>query len=192
MIFAATVSRLRSRRPPASRPQPAPWARQRCRREVGYEIVELVEPELIVLRSGPMPKVGMHEPTITRVEFHDHGAKTRMTLSDGPYPAGHDHAEAGWTAAFDNLGRSSPDRTPTASETPGAEVQPAAAAIMTSAKSVRPGVTAASSPARHDPLGRRHVWMFSPRIGPVVLECTECSTTADAQPRYRSGLHEGQ
>jgi hypothetical protein len=26
-----------------------------------------------------------------------------MTLSDGPYPAGRDHAEAGWTAAFDNL-----------------------------------------------------------------------------------------
>ena len=70
---------------------------------IGYEIVELVEPELIVLRSDPMPEAGMHEPTITRVEFHDHGAKTRMTLSDGPYPAGRDHAEAGWTAAFDNL-----------------------------------------------------------------------------------------
>jgi uncharacterized protein YndB with AHSA1/START domain len=70
---------------------------------IGYEIVELVEPELIVLRSDPMPEVGMHEPTITRVEFNDHGAKTRMTLSDGPYPAGRDHAEAGWTAAFDNL-----------------------------------------------------------------------------------------
>jgi uncharacterized protein YndB with AHSA1/START domain len=70
---------------------------------IGYEIIELVEPELIVLRSDPMPEVGMHEPTITRVEFHDHGAKTRMTLSDGPYPAGRDHAEAGWTAAFDNL-----------------------------------------------------------------------------------------
>jgi Activator of Hsp90 ATPase homolog 1-like protein len=50
-----------------------------------------------------MPHVGMHEPTITRVEFIDHGTKTRMTLSDGPYPDGRDHAEAGWTAAFDNL-----------------------------------------------------------------------------------------
>src|SRR5439155_1192201 len=49
---------------------------------IGYEIVELVEPELIVLRSDPMPQVGMHEPTVVRVEFHDHGAKTRMTLSD--------------------------------------------------------------------------------------------------------------
>ena len=70
---------------------------------IGYDIIELVEPELIVLRSDPMPEVGMHEPVVVRVEFHDHGAKTRMTLSDGPYPAGRDHAEAGWTAAFDNL-----------------------------------------------------------------------------------------
>lgn len=51
-----------------------------------------------------MPEMGMHEPTILRVEFHDHGAKTRMTLSDGPYPPqGRGHAEAGWTAAIDNL-----------------------------------------------------------------------------------------
>ena len=71
---------------------------------IGYEIIELVEPELIVLRSDPMPEVGMDEPAVVRVEFHDHGAKTRMTLSDGPYPpAGRGHAEAGWSAAFDKL-----------------------------------------------------------------------------------------
>jgi uncharacterized protein YndB with AHSA1/START domain len=68
---------------------------------IGYEIVELVEPALIVLRSDPMP--GMHEPTVVRVEFHDHGAKTRMTLSDGPYPGGAGHAAAGYEAAFDKL-----------------------------------------------------------------------------------------
>jgi uncharacterized protein YndB with AHSA1/START domain len=70
---------------------------------IGYDIVELVEPELIVLRSDPMPEVGIPEPTVTRVEFHDHGAKTRMTLSDGPYPVGRDHAEAGWSASLDKL-----------------------------------------------------------------------------------------
>jgi uncharacterized protein YndB with AHSA1/START domain len=70
---------------------------------ISYEIIELVEPELIVLRSDPMPQVGMHEGTVVRVEFHDHGAKTRMTLSDGPYPAGGGHAEAGWSAALDKL-----------------------------------------------------------------------------------------
>jgi uncharacterized protein YndB with AHSA1/START domain len=72
---------------------------------IGYEIIELVEPELLVLRSDPIPEVGMHEPTITRVELHAHGDKTRMTLSDGPYPAGRDHAEAGWSAAFDELAK---------------------------------------------------------------------------------------
>ena len=71
---------------------------------IGYEIIELVEPELIVLRSDPMPEAGMHEPTVVRVEFHDHGAKTRMTLSDGPYPPeSRGHAETGWSAAFDKL-----------------------------------------------------------------------------------------
>ena len=71
---------------------------------IGYEILELVEPELLVLRSDPMPQAGMHEGTLLRVELYDHGAKTRMTLSDGPYPAeGRGHAEAGWHAAFDEL-----------------------------------------------------------------------------------------
>jgi uncharacterized protein YndB with AHSA1/START domain len=72
-----------------------------------YEIVELAAPELIVLRSDPMPEMGLPDGTVTRVEFHDHGDKTRMTLSDGPYPAaGGAHAEAGWVAALDKLGAS--------------------------------------------------------------------------------------
>jgi uncharacterized protein YndB with AHSA1/START domain len=71
---------------------------------IGYEIIELVEPELIVMRSDPVPEVGMHEGSLVRVEFHDHGAKTRMTLSDGPYPEpGRGHAEDGWSAAFEKL-----------------------------------------------------------------------------------------
>ncbi len=70
---------------------------------VGYEILELVEPELLVMRSDPMPEAGMHEPTTLRLELHDEGGKTRMILSDGPYPAGSGHAEAGWSAAFDKL-----------------------------------------------------------------------------------------
>ena len=71
---------------------------------VGYDILELVEPELLVLRCDPLPDMGLPEPTIARVEFHDHGAKTRMTLSDGPYPPTvRGHAEAGYGAAFDNL-----------------------------------------------------------------------------------------
>jgi uncharacterized protein YndB with AHSA1/START domain len=70
---------------------------------VGYDILEVVEPELLVMRSDPMPEVGMHEPTVVRVELHAHGDKTRMTLTDGPYPGSPGHAEAGWKQAFDKL-----------------------------------------------------------------------------------------
>jgi uncharacterized protein YndB with AHSA1/START domain len=69
---------------------------------VGYEILELAEPELLVLRSDPIP--GMHGTVYTRVELEDLGDRTRMTLTDGPYPES-GHAEAGWSAAFDKLAR---------------------------------------------------------------------------------------
>jgi uncharacterized protein YndB with AHSA1/START domain len=73
---------------------------------IGYEIVELVEPALIVLRSDPMPQMGMAEPTVVRVELEEREGKTRMSLSDGPYPSpGADRAEAGWQAALENLSR---------------------------------------------------------------------------------------
>jgi uncharacterized protein YndB with AHSA1/START domain len=68
---------------------------------IGYEILELVEPELLVMRSGPIP--GHPDGTVVRVQLHDHGPKTRMTLSDGPYPAGAGHAEAGYEGALDKL-----------------------------------------------------------------------------------------
>jgi uncharacterized protein YndB with AHSA1/START domain len=69
---------------------------------VRYEIAELDPPHLIVMTHEPIPEVGIHEATVTRIELHDHGAKTRMTLSDGPYeqPAG---AEAGWQDALTKL-----------------------------------------------------------------------------------------
>jgi len=46
--------------------------------------LELVEPELIVLRSDPMPEVGMPSPRSCVWEFHDHGAKTRIRSATGP------------------------------------------------------------------------------------------------------------
>jgi uncharacterized protein YndB with AHSA1/START domain len=69
---------------------------------IGYEILELVEPELLIMRSDPMP--GQPEGTVVRVQLHDHGPKTRMTLTDGPFPAeGRDHAAAGYEGALDKL-----------------------------------------------------------------------------------------
>ena len=71
---------------------------------IRYEIVELAEPELLVLRSDPMPEVGLDHHTVTRVELEDVDGKTRMTLTDGPYPEeGGRHAVEGWKGAFDKL-----------------------------------------------------------------------------------------
>ena len=70
---------------------------------VGYEILELEAPSLLVLRSDPMPAHGMPEPVITRVEFHDLGGRTRLELVDGLYPEGFGHAEIGWRSSFDRL-----------------------------------------------------------------------------------------
>ena len=69
---------------------------------VGYEIVELDPPRLLVLRSEPMPEVGIMKPTFTRVELDQDGDRTRMTLTDGPYAESR-HAEAGWQGAFAKL-----------------------------------------------------------------------------------------
>ena len=69
-----------------------------------YEIVELLEPELLVLKSEPMPEVGLHHSTLTRVELREEAGKTRMTLTDGPYTEeGGRGAGAGWEGAFDKL-----------------------------------------------------------------------------------------
>jgi uncharacterized protein YndB with AHSA1/START domain len=69
----------------------------------GYEILELEPPSLLVLRADPMPRYGMPEPVITRVELHDLGGRTRMELIDGLYPEGRGHAEMGWNSSFDRL-----------------------------------------------------------------------------------------
>jgi len=78
--------------------------RSEMRFEMGlaYEIVELVEPELLVLHHDAKPELGIPHATVTRVELHDEGGKTRMVLTDGPYPESA-HAEAGWVQAFDKL-----------------------------------------------------------------------------------------
>jgi uncharacterized protein YndB with AHSA1/START domain len=69
---------------------------------LGYEIIELVEPELLVLHHEAKPELGIPEATVTRVELHDENGKTRMVLTDGPYSES-GHAEAGWVQAFDKL-----------------------------------------------------------------------------------------
>jgi uncharacterized protein YndB with AHSA1/START domain len=68
------------------------------------EIVEFVEPELLVLRAAPVPELGLPEATTTRVEFHPEGHRTRVRFTSGPFtPELLDQAGAGWTAQLDNL-----------------------------------------------------------------------------------------
>jgi uncharacterized protein YndB with AHSA1/START domain len=69
---------------------------------LGYEILELVEPELLVLHHEAKPELGIPNATVTRVELHDENGKTRMVLTDGPYTESA-HAETGWVQAFDKL-----------------------------------------------------------------------------------------
>jgi uncharacterized protein YndB with AHSA1/START domain len=70
----------------------------------GYDIETLVEPELLIMRSDPMPEAGMPDGVVVRVEFHDLGDRTRVTLSDGPFPAGgSQRAAAGYIAALEKL-----------------------------------------------------------------------------------------
>jgi uncharacterized protein YndB with AHSA1/START domain len=70
---------------------------------IGYEILELSPPKLLVLRSDPMPGAGSHDSPTVRVELEDVGGQTRMTLTDGPLVFGRTHAEAGYRAAIDKL-----------------------------------------------------------------------------------------
>ena len=70
---------------------------------IGYEIVELSPPELLVLRSDPMPATSKGDSTTVRVALEDLDGRTRMTLTDGPLPFGREHAEAGYRAAVDKL-----------------------------------------------------------------------------------------
>jgi uncharacterized protein YndB with AHSA1/START domain len=70
---------------------------------IGYEIVELSPPELLVLRSEPMPEAGKDSSTTVRVVLEDLDGRTRMTLTDGPLPYGREHAEAGYRAAVEKL-----------------------------------------------------------------------------------------
>jgi uncharacterized protein YndB with AHSA1/START domain len=72
--------------------------------DLDYEILELVEPELLVLKSGPTPELNLHHEVITRIEFEDENRQTRLTLTDGPYPQeGGRWAGVGWNGAFDKL-----------------------------------------------------------------------------------------
>jgi Activator of Hsp90 ATPase homolog 1-like protein len=69
-------------------------------------IVELLEPELLVLRAPAMPELGIPDETTTRIELRDEGGRTHMTLTSGPHtPDMSGPAEAGWKSQLEKLVR---------------------------------------------------------------------------------------
>lgn len=69
------------------------------------QVLEIKEPELLVLTSEPQPEMGLVERTITRIEFHAEGPnRTRIVLIDGPYnEVMAPHAETGWRQSLDKV-----------------------------------------------------------------------------------------
>lgn len=73
---------------------------------VRFKIVEISEPELLVLASDPVPEVGLLNPMITRAVFEAEGGGTRLTLTQGPHTEEmYDSAAAGWLGCLDKLDR---------------------------------------------------------------------------------------
>jgi uncharacterized protein YndB with AHSA1/START domain len=67
-------------------------------------ILEIDVPKLIVLRTDPIPEVGIHQSTITTVTFEAVGQRTRMTFTAGPYPdEAFADSEAGWNSIVAKL-----------------------------------------------------------------------------------------
>lgn len=73
---------------------------------VRFEIVEISEPELLVLASDPQPEIGLVYPMITRAVFETEGEDTLVTVTQGPHAEEtQDGATTGWTGALDKLER---------------------------------------------------------------------------------------
>jgi uncharacterized protein YndB with AHSA1/START domain len=73
---------------------------------VRFHILEISEPELLVLSSDPKPEIGLLYPMITRVVFEVHGDHTLVTVTQGPHTEdAQRRASGGWLEALDKLDR---------------------------------------------------------------------------------------
>ncbi|MFC6357436.1 SRPBCC family protein [Luethyella okanaganae] len=71
------------------------------------EILEFVEPELVAIQMrADLSPFGMPPIDVQlRVQFHDHGERTRITLHQGPFAADETRRgnDEGWTTSLDRL-----------------------------------------------------------------------------------------
>lgn len=73
---------------------------------VRFEIVEISEPELLLLESPPQPEFGIPERTTTRVVFEEDEDRTTVTVTQGPHTDEMaPDAQAGWGSVLENLDR---------------------------------------------------------------------------------------
>jgi uncharacterized protein YndB with AHSA1/START domain len=68
------------------------------------EIVEIVEPELLLFESPPAPEMGIPERITTRVVFEEDGDRTTVTVTQGPHTDEMiANAQAGWISVLEKL-----------------------------------------------------------------------------------------
>ena len=73
---------------------------------VRFTILEIAEPELLVLASDPQPEIGLVYPMITRAIFEAERDGTLVTVTQGPHSEQtQDGASAGWLGCLDKLER---------------------------------------------------------------------------------------
>ena len=71
---------------------------------VRFQIVEISEPDLLVLASDPQPEIGLVYPMITRVVFEAKGEATLVTVTQSPHSEEtQGGATTGWTGSLDKL-----------------------------------------------------------------------------------------
>jgi uncharacterized protein YndB with AHSA1/START domain len=68
------------------------------------EILIAAPPEYLELRLQANTAQGQVEDVLLRIQFHDHGDTTRMTLQQGPFdPEFRDLTRDGWIQSFEKL-----------------------------------------------------------------------------------------
>jgi uncharacterized protein YndB with AHSA1/START domain len=68
------------------------------------EILVAAPPQYLELRLSASTERGEVDDVILRVQFHDHGEATRMTLHQGPFtPEFRDLTRDGWMQSFEKL-----------------------------------------------------------------------------------------
>jgi uncharacterized protein YndB with AHSA1/START domain len=71
---------------------------------VRFTVVEISEPELLVLASEAAPEIGLPYPMTTRVIFDVVGDGTRVTVAQGPHSEEmQGESTAGWLGSLDKL-----------------------------------------------------------------------------------------